>query len=288
MAFDELMRKVDELVSDAESVAALGARLRLDERGVTGDPFVRTHVDRVVTVMGADALVAGLDDNQRAVASDFIAASLRHALDLLEDPARPGAWTYTDTTVLQSQGSASALIASLIADAGLGKPDARILDVGAGVGALSIAFCRTFPESTVVGLEPWEPSMTLARENVSVAGLDTRIDLRAETIEEYDDRSGFDLMWLPSPFLRETILGDAIARAYAMARPGAEIVLGAYGGPEAPLSRALADLRTARSGGTPLTPADAMVRLQFGAFADVHEVERTWDAPIRFFVGRRA
>ena len=288
MAFDELMRTAGELMSHAESVAALGARLRLDEHGASGDPLVRQHLDRVVAVMGADDLVIGLDDNQRAIAYGIITSTLRQALDLLEDPARPGAWTYTDTSVLQSQGSASAQLASLMAGAGLGKPDARILDVGAGVAALSIAFCRAFPESTVVGLEPWEPSMTLARRNVSAAGLDGRIDLRAETIEEYDDRSGFDLMWLPSPFLRETILDDAIAHAYAMARPGAEVVLGAYGGPEEPLVRALADLRTARGGGTPLTAETAMVRLRFGGFVDVREVERTWNAPIRFFVGRRA
>ncbi len=287
VALDELMKMTAQLVSQAEALAALGARLRLDQQGETGDPFVRKYLDRVITAMGADELIADLTDEQRAIASGVILAMQRQSLDLLEDPARPGAWTYTETSVLQSQGNGSAMLASLMAGAGLGKPDARILDVGAGVGALSIAFCGAFPASMVVGLEPWEPSMALARANVTAAGLDDRISLRAQLIEECDDTDGFDLLWLPSPFLREAILDTAIARAFELARPGAEIVLGAYGGPEEPLTRALADLRAARGGGTPLTADDAISRLQRGGFVEVREVGRTWNAPIRFFVGCR-
>src|SRR5438093_1390312 len=47
--------------------------------------------------------------------------------------------------------------------------------LGTGVWAFRVAFCGSFPLSTVVGIDPWELSLEMARQNVAVAGLASRI-----------------------------------------------------------------------------------------------------------------
>ena len=49
--------------------------------------------------------------------------------------------------LLQARGSASALVARLIGEAGLGNDGARILEVGTGVGGLAAAFAKPYPSS---------------------------------------------------------------------------------------------------------------------------------------------
>jgi hypothetical protein len=50
---------------------------------------------------------------------------------------------------------------------------------------------------------------------------------------------------------------------------------------------AVDDLFTVRSGGSVLYREDAIARLRQAGFTDTRELERTWDAPLRFVIGRR-
>jgi len=286
-SFNELMALTNRLVTNAEALAALVASLKLNASGRQGDPKVREQLDRVVDVIGARELCADLGERERTIAIGHAITMLRQAGDLIEHPARAGGWGYLDSAILQGQGNSSGMVAQLIAGAGLGKRDARILDIGTGVGALAVAFCRTFPASTVVGIDPWSPSLALARENVTAADLDSRITLLEARIEDFKGE-GFDLVWMPVIFLPEQILGRAVARAVAAMRPGAEIVLGRYTGSDDPLETALGDLRTIRSGGTLLGPEDTQSLLEGANLIDVREVERTWPAPIGLTVGHRS
>jgi Rieske Fe-S protein len=195
--------------------------------------------------------------------------------------------TLTLDTSKITLGPLPVIVAQLIAGAGIGGHDARILDVGTGVGALAMAFCRTFPDSTVVGIDTWELSLELARQNVAAAGLGSRITLRAESIDAFEDDDGFDLVWMPVIFLSRRILEDAVAHAVAAMRPGAQIVLGRYAGPDDRIAGALGDLRTIRSGGTLLNGSDTRALLERAGLVDVHEVDRTWPAPIGLTAGRR-
>ena len=218
----------------------------------------------------------------------FARSYLAQGLDLVDDPVRAGAWSYTDPVLLEAQGSASAVVARLIADAGLGSPSARILDVGTGVGGLAVAFARRFPGSTVVGIDPWEPALALARKNVAAAGLEGRVTLLLTTVQELDDADGFDLVWLPSFFIPEPVLDEAIAQIYAVMRPGSTLVVGIrQGGEDDSLAAVADDLFTLRSGGSVIDLEDALARLQRAGFGDTREVERTWDAPLRLVIGRR-
>ena len=287
MAFDELMGLTNRLLTSAQALAGVTALLRLDELGVQGDPAVRAQLERVVDALGVGGLEK-LDASERSVLVSFARSYLGQTVDLVENPERPGAWGYTDPVVLRAQGSASAVVARLIAGAGLGSPNARILDVGTGVAGLAVALCSTFPDSTVVGLDPWEPALAIARENVSDAGLESRITLLPTPIQSFDDPAGFDLVWLPAFFVPEAVLDMAIERVFVATRPGGTLVVGArYGAREDTLVSAVDDLFTVRSGGSIAYPDDLIRRLEHSGFADVREVERTWEPPLRLVVGRR-
>jgi 2-polyprenyl-3-methyl-5-hydroxy-6-metoxy-1,4-benzoquinol methylase len=286
--FTELLTLTTRLLTQAESLASLVARLKLDAAGEPGDSEVTAQLDRVVDAIGATDLCANLDERQRATVIGHATTMLRQAIELIDDPLRPGGWFYTDPQILQGQGASSTIAADLVAGAGIGRPDARILDIGTGVGALAVAFCRAFPNSTVVGIDPWELSLEMARQNVAAAGLDSRITLRQTRIEDFEDDSGFDLVWMPVIFLRRAVLDDALRAAVAAMRPGAEIVLGRYTGSDDPIVGALGDLRTIRSGGTLLGPADTRALLGGAGLVDVREIDRTWPAPLGLTTGRRA
>jgi len=286
-SFNELLALTTRLLTEAESLAALVARLKLDAAGEQGDPDVAAQLDRVVDVMCATELRANLDERQRTAVIGHATTMLRQAMELIEDPLRPGGWFYTDSQIIQGQGASSAMWAQVLAEAGIGTPDARILDIGTGVGALAVAFCRTFPNATVVGIDPWELSLELARQNVAIAGLDSRITLHQTRIEAFEDDDAFDLVWMPVIFLGRPILEEAVRRSVQAMRPGAEIVLGRYIGADDQLASALGDLRTIRSGGTLLGPADTRALLEDAGLIDVQELARTWPAPLGLTVGRR-
>ena len=286
-SFNEMQALVMRLVTEAESLAALVARLKLDAAGERGDPEVTAQLDRVMGLIGATDLCADLEERERATVIGHATTMLRQAIDLIDDPVRPGGWYYTDPQILQGQGASSVIIAQLVAGAGIGTHDARILDIGTGVGALAVAFCRTFPCSTVVGIDTWELSLELARQNVAAAGLGSRITLRATPIDTFEDHDGFDLVWMPVIFLSGAILEDAVAHAAAAMRPGAQIVLGRYAGPDDPVADALGSLRTIRSGGALLNGCDTRALLERAGLVDVHEVDRRWPAPIELTAGRR-
>jgi 2-polyprenyl-3-methyl-5-hydroxy-6-metoxy-1,4-benzoquinol methylase len=285
--FTELQALTMRLITQAEALAALVARLKLDATGEPGDPEVTAQLDRVVDLVGAAGLCANLDERERTTVIGHATTMLRQAMELIDDPVRSGGWYYTDLQIIQGQGASSVIVAPLIAGAGIGAENARILDIGTGVGALAVAFCRAFPRSTVVGLDPWELSLELARQNVAAAGLASRITLRQTRIEAFEDDEGFDLVWLPVIFLSRTVLEEAVRRAVAAMRPGGQIVLGRYAGPDDPLVGALGDLRTIRSGGTLLGPSDTRALLEGAGLVDVREIERTWPAPLGMTTGRR-
>jgi SAM-dependent methyltransferase len=288
-AFDELMALTNRLLASAITLAAIAARLRLDELGMEGDPTVRTQLDRVADVLGVREQLARLEPGERAVLLAFARSYLAQGLDLVDDPGRAPAWSYSDPVLLQAQGSASAVVATLLSDLGLVAPGARILDVGTGVGGLATAFCTVVADATVVGVDPWAPALELARDNVAVAGLESRIRLVETAIEDLDDPDGFDLAWLPSFFIAEAALDDALARIHALLRPGGRIVAGVTFADEMePLARATDDLVTVRSGGSGLDVADAVTRLEQAGFERVRELERTWNPPLRLVIGERA
>ena len=288
-AFDELMALVNRLLASALALAAVAARLHLDQLGTDGDAGVRAQLDRVTDILGLREQLERLEPSERAVLLSFARSYLAQGLDLVDDPAREGAWKYSDPVLLQAQGSASAVVATLLSDLGLVSPGARILDIGTGVAGLATAFCTVASDTTVVGIDPWPPALELARGHVAAAGLQSRVTLVETTIHDFEDRDGFDLAWLPSFFISEAALDDAFVRVYELLRPGGRIVVGVTFADESePLAQTTDDLVTVRSGGSVLGVDDAIARLTRAGFSAVRELERTWNPPLRFVVGERA
>ena len=296
MAYEQMMAVTAPLIAGAEAVAALAARMKLDALGEVGDPDVRAALDRVVDALTVPGLFDGIDETERRSMIGLVTSFLKQALELIENPGRSGGWVYTDPVVLQSQGQSSGAVPPLIASIAhtldgltdaLAREGARILDIGSGVAALSISCCRIWPAASVVGVDPWEPAMKLAVQNVSEAGLEDRITLRSIAIEDITDTDSFDLAWMPAPFLPRSVLESSVPVVARSLRPGGWLILGRYGAPREALPEALADLRTVRGGGTPLSEDDAVVLLERGGLANVRSVPSEWMAPIRFVAGQR-
>jgi SAM-dependent methyltransferase len=289
MAFDELMGLTNRLLASALALSALAARLKLDDLGETGDPALREQLDRVLDELGVREQLDALEPDERSVLLAFARSYLAQGLDLVDDPARQGAWSHTDPVLLQAQGSASGVVATLLTELGLVEDGARILDVGTGVAGIAVAFCRALPTATVVGIDPWGPSLALARANVAEAGVEDRVALLDATVQDFQDTDGFDLVWFPSFFIPEPLLGPAVENLHGLLRPGGHIVVGVTFADETDrLAAVTDDLMTVRSGGSVLGPGGAIELLRGAGFEGVREIERTWNPPLRFVVGTRA
>jgi hypothetical protein len=109
---------------------------------------------------------------------------------------------------------------------------------------------RTWPRLAVVGIEPWPPALELARANVRAAGLDGRVELRAESGERLSDEARYDLGWIPSLFIAESVLDAVIAGVYRALRAGAWLILPVLRAEEGSLAGSVVRLRAALWGGS--------------------------------------
>jgi 2-polyprenyl-3-methyl-5-hydroxy-6-metoxy-1,4-benzoquinol methylase len=170
----------------------------------------------------------------------------------------------------------------------LAAPGAAFLDIGVGVAALSIAMARQWPLLRVVGIDPWEPALEIARGNVEEAGLTDRIELRCQTAEVLPDVAAFDLVWFSGPFVSADVMDEALRRVLHSLRPNGWILFGMLNTSGDELSASLARLRTVTWGGTPLTPAIGEALLQRAGFADVRSLPSPPTALASLVVGRRS
>ena len=207
--------------------------------------------------------------------------------DLLNEPARAPGWTFTDPTILEGMGRASMMIPNLLANAPELANVTSLLDVGTGVGWLAVGAANRWPTATVVGIDIWEPALERARANVHGAGLDDRITLRNQDVTALDDVDAYDSAWLPTFFIRDDALSDAVKRIVDALRPAGWIVLGMFATPPDSLGQATAALRTIRSGGTNLETEQAADLLRSAGCASVHPLPRMGPMPIEFVVGQR-
>ena len=102
MSFESLMAATQRLSVSIETLAALGAELRLRQDRSAGDRRVRALLNDVARTVDPQ-LLAGIDDDQASAALALIQTIFRQAMDLLDDPARDPGWTVDDPAILQSQ-----------------------------------------------------------------------------------------------------------------------------------------------------------------------------------------
>lgn len=143
-------------------------------------------------------------------------------------------WRLDDPVALTAQGETGSLIGLLVEallpgldglETRMAEPGARILDVGAGVGVVSIELCRLWAEAEAVGLEPHRTARELGRSRIAAAGLADRIALRDERLEMLGERSAYDLAFLPQPFLPAEAIEQGLPRIREALRPGGWLIV---------------------------------------------------------------
>jgi SAM-dependent methyltransferase len=293
MSFESLMATSQRLSVSVEALAALGAELRWRQEGLEGDARVRALLHDVVNAVDPQ-LLDDIDPDREASVLALIQTTFRQAIDLLENPGRVPAWTHQDPIILQSQGQISRLIVRGIDALAAQRPElgamlrggGAFLDVGTGVGWLAIDMARSWPALRIVGVDPWQPALALARENLVKSGVAERIELRSQRAEHLDDVATFTLAWLPGPFIAAEITGPALERIHRALAPGGWLIFGINAPPPGQLEEALTTLRNVRSGGYPWTPREVEERLHASDFQRVESFSP--GDPILFVVGRRS
>ena len=294
MNYAQLMETVASLTAGAETAAALVARMELDESESPADQELRAALDHVVEAAGAADVLSSLDVGQRQMLLGRVIVSLKAAVELIENPGRPSGWFYSDPVVLRAQGGTSAPIPRSISEVGLpgldealARDGARILDIGSGVAAFSIACCRLWPNVTVVGIDPWEPANEIARENIAVAGLEGRITLRPTRVEEMDDEEAFELVWMPTLFPTRAVVEASLPRIARSLRHGGWLVIGRQATVGDPLRQALSHLGMTRRGGSALSDDDALSLLTQAGLGGVRITRTDRPGVAGYAVGQR-
>ena len=278
-SIDDTLGTVMRLGIAAEALSGLIARLRADVEGIELDPGVAAGLDAVVKRLGLD--VAALSAEERGRVAMSARALLAQAADLAADPGRAPGWALEDPIVLMSTGRLSANIANVIAQIApsldglqetLEREGATFLDVGAGVAALSIALCETWPGLRVVGLEPWPAAMALAEAQVAASDVADRVELRAVRVEDLAAGEAFDVAWLAGPFVPAAVVPTALESIHAALEPGGWLLFGRFAGPPDPLADAVTHLRVVRSGGTVAGGEEIGTLMQAAGLVDVREL----------------
>jgi hypothetical protein len=247
---------------------------------------------RVQMVAGLQQLVDLAGGDPTKVASQA-AAPILQAGALLSGAVE---WTAQDDEALLAQGRASAQGAQMFKmfavpmmpgmEGMLAGPSPVMLDVGVGVAAMAVAWCRTWPSLRIVGLDVFDRALQLAKRNVADAGMTERIELRHQDVAELDDRDAFCLAWLPAPFIPAQAILSGLTRIASALVPGGWLLVGHGKFSENPLSTALTRFQTVAFGGTPLDDSQAEDLLNQAGFDLVSTLPTPTGAPA-ITMGRR-
>jgi SAM-dependent methyltransferase len=292
MSFASLMPAIHELCASMDALAALGAELRRRRDGLPVPPAVGELLQGVVERIGAD-LLTGLTADQEATALGIIDSFVRQAADLVERPARSPGWSYEDPVVISGQGMTSRAFVRTFEGAATRMPDFRrmlaqpgtFLDIGAGAAWLAIEVARVWPSWKVVAIDRWEPALNLARQNIAASGMQDRIELRCQDVQELADEAAFSLAWLPGPFLSAETVSHALPRVRKALVPGGWLAFSLFAPEQTRWGESLAALKVVRNGGHPWNREELETRLARLGFEQVTSFST---AGSTVTVGRRA
>lgn len=259
--------------------------------GGSGPPEVTAAAQQLLSASGITAApgqpVPGADSATAQQIANYAAAPLHQAAALAS--GRTVSWSAQSDQALLAQGRASALGTKAFAqlmlpamgDLGrrLAAPGARMLDAGTGVGALAIAFAQVFPQLHVLGIDVAGRPLELARHNIAASDVADRVTVRQQDVASFTDDTGFDLAYLPAPFIPHPALQAGLLRVAAVLRPGGWVFMarGKFGA--SPAEDALTRLKTLVYGGTPLDEAQASSLLRSASLTSVRTLPTPHGAP---------
>lgn len=234
-----------------------------------------------------DPPLRGVDPQERLAIGQRAAATLHKTATLLRTGS--AGWGEQSDESLLAQGRASAeagrgmatFVLPQMGDLGtrLAAPGARMLDVGTGVAALAVGFAETFPALRVVGIDVLDRALHLARQTVAASTVSDRVSVHHQDVAELTDDVGFDLVWVPAPFIPEPALRRGLSRIAATLRPGGWVTMGHAKFGTDPIADALNRFQTVAYGGTPLDDAQAQQLLTDNGLSSVTTVPTPPGAP---------
>lgn len=288
---------VGRLSVSAGTLSVLGAALDAKVSGTTVSPALQPYFDGMLQTMGARTSLDAIPAEALRPLLAEIRMSMLHGASLLFDATRGEGWSSTNPDLLRAAGDTSAGFVAPLSQqivpslAGLQErleQGGDFLDVGCGVASLSIAVARKWPNVHVVGVDPWGPSMRIARENVRAAGLEDRITLHQMPAEELVEENAFDLAWVPSPFIPPEAVTLILGKCFKALRPGGWILFATVNPGTDEAAAAFARLRTALWGGGVWSTAEMKSLLESHGFVEVRALPAPPGSPAAMIAGRRA
>jgi protein-L-isoaspartate O-methyltransferase len=198
-------------------------------------------------------------------------------------------WMALPDEALVAQGEASGQMAQAVRQSlpmfpGLAerfaRGDARMLDVGTGIGAIASAMAEVFPGLRVTGIDVSDRVLQLGRLRLAGLPVADRVELRLQDVVDVDETDAYDFAWVPAPFVPEDALRSGMTKVAAALRPGGWAVVG-HGklGEEQGLQQALTRFKTVVYGGTPLDDREAVALLTGAGLVDARALPTPPGAP---------
>jgi proline iminopeptidase len=236
-----------------------------------------------ITRITDDTFQVAIDDpmysNPRALAN-WTQYLLRRALQ--HASGENMVWGGEDPETIVSFGRASGRGADIFADqllpqlprvaATFAAGRASFLDVGVGIGAISIRLIERLPGTRAVGLDVLPEVLKLAEAEVARSGLSGSVELRLQSVTELRDRDQYDLAWFPQPFIPRPAFLEGIHNVFRALKPGGAMILPVAIPAEASeFARARAVHSACLAGGSAITAGELVEILRASGFVDLAE-----------------
>ncbi len=274
-------RLVDEML---QVLVATGLVRRLGERFAISDGLE--------TILAAGPLRTAMASEVRSTmlqGDRFFDRSRRRALAV--------GWHDDDPELLKAQGGPSAALSDILLgklahqldglDERLNRPDARLLDVGTGSARIAVEMCRRLPMAHVVGIDPMAEAIAVAERVVAEAGLEDRIELRTQGVEQLDDADHFDLAWVAAGFLPPAALRSGLRTVLRSLRVGGWALLFTLSVPGTDLRSSVSRFQNVRWAGDALLPDELVRMMEEAGFGSVRLAPEPLGNTLHFVAGRR-
>ena len=293
MAFPEAMAAIQRHIRAADALAAMGASLGTAAGRLQPNDVLAEKLEMVVDQF-EPGLLNDLEPEELDALYGFVRAALRQMLHLLELPDDGSSgWSYDDPGILESQGRASRLVTRLLTSYADQEDEfgtrlsegARFLDVGSGVGWISLSMAQQWPLLEVVGIDILDAALDLAALNLEQTGLRERVSFRKQNVADLSDESAFDFAFVPVIFIPEDLIEEAFKNLRRSLRPGGWLFSAAYRVPEDSKLAALNDLRTTLSGGRAWSAEELDQMAEQAGLRSVGDIAP--DSPLHLWASRR-
>ncbi len=293
MAFPDAMAAIQKHIRAADALAAMGAKIGAAAGHLAPSDNLTSKLDAVVEEFEPD-LLKGLTDEELDALYGFVRAAMRQMLHLLELPDDGSSgWSFDDPSILETQGRSSRLVTRLLSEYAAREPEfgatlsnaARFLDVGSGVGWISLSMAQQWPSLTATGIDILGPALDLASANLEQTGLSDRVSFRNENVTDLSETAAYDVVFVPVIFLPESIIDATFRNLHRALKPGGWLFAASYRVPEDRKLAVLNELRTTVSGGRAWSDKELAAMAENAGLISVGDV--ALGSPLHLWASRR-